>query len=155
MPDSRPSGGATARSRPPPVSDSPDALNGAPRGESDSSVVELPKRKPGRPRGAAKWPGSGRKKGQPNKSTADLRKYIHRTANPVRKVAQVANGKLVIDGLSQADAIKMLYRAVIPEFERFTVKWNRLLVPTCLVENLTLSEGLHQRLGLGVKPSRP
>ncbi len=80
-------------------------------------MVELPKakRKPGRPKGSKKWPGSGRQKGTVNKSTAELRRYIHRNANPVAQVCKIAKGKVEIDGLSQADAIKMLYRAVIPE----------------------------------------
>jgi len=80
-------------------------------------VVEGPnaKRKPGRPKGSTKWPGSGRKKGTVNKSTAELRRYIHRNANPVAQVCKIAKGKVEIDGLSQADAIKMLYKAVIPE----------------------------------------
>jgi hypothetical protein len=73
------------------------------------------KRKPGRPKGSTKWPGSGRKKGTVNKSTAELRRYIHRNANPVAQVCKIAKGKVVIDGLSQADAIKLLYKAVIPE----------------------------------------
>ncbi len=84
---------------------------------SEASVVELQKakRKPGRPKGSTKWPGSGRKKGTVNKSTAELRRYIHRNANPVAQVCKIAKGKVEIDGLSQADAIKLLYKAVIPE----------------------------------------
>ncbi len=80
-------------------------------------MVELQKakRKPGRPKGSTKWPGSGRKKGTVNKSTAELRRYIHRNANPVAQVCKIARGKVEIDGLSQADAIKLLYKAVIPE----------------------------------------
>jgi hypothetical protein len=80
-------------------------------------VIEVPKakRKPGRPKGSTKWPGSGRKAGTVNKSTAELRRYIHRNANPVAQVCKIAKGKVEIDGLSQADAIKLLYKAVIPE----------------------------------------
>ncbi len=80
-------------------------------------MVELQKakRKPGRPKGSTKWPGSGRKKGTVNKSTAELRRYIHRNANPVAQVCKIAKGKVEIEGLSQADAIKLLYKAVIPE----------------------------------------
>ena len=82
-------------------------------------MVELPKvkRKPGRPKGSKKWPGSGRKKGTVNKTTAELRRYIHRNANPVGQVCKIAKGKVEIDGLSQADAIKLLYKAVIPELK--------------------------------------
>ncbi|MCZ6736326.1 MAG: hypothetical protein O7C65_11115 [Planctomycetota bacterium] len=58
-------------------------------------MVELPKvkRKPGRPKGSTKWPGSGRKKGTVNKTTAELRRYIHRNANPVAQVCKIAKGR--------------------------------------------------------------
>ena len=81
------------------------------------TVVELPKakRKPGRPKGSKKWLGSGRQKGTVNRTTAEIRRYIHRNANPVGQVCKIAKGKVEIDGLSQADAIKLLYKAVIPE----------------------------------------
>ncbi len=75
------------------------------------------KRKPGRPKGSKKWPGSGRQKGTVNRTTAELRRYIHRNANPVGQVCKIARGKIEIDGLSQADAIKLLYKAVIPELK--------------------------------------
>lgn len=82
-------------------------------------MVELPKtkRKPGRPKGSKKWPGSGRQKGTVNRTTAELRRYIHRNANPVAQVCKIAKGKVEIDGLSQADAIRLLYKAVIPELK--------------------------------------
>ena len=43
----------------------------------------------------------------------------------------------------------------LAEFECFTVKRNRLLVPAGLFEGLTLAVGLHQRLGLRVQARRP
>ncbi len=118
MGHSQASGPHTARSRVEPVPDPQETHNGAP-GTSEAPVVELPKakRKPGRPKGSTKWPGSGRKKGTVNKTTAELRRYIHRNANPVAQVCKNAKGKVVIDGLSQADAIKLLYKAVIPELK--------------------------------------
>ncbi len=113
---SQASGPHTARSRVEPVPDPQETHNGAPEA-SEATVVEGPnaKRKPGRPKGSTKWPGSGRKKGTVNKSTAELRRYIHSNANPVAQVCKIAKGKVEIDGLSQADAIKLLYKAVIPE----------------------------------------
>ena len=113
---SQASGPHTARDRVEPVPNPQETHNDAPAA-SEAPVVELPKakRKPGRPKGSTKWPGSGRKKGTVNKSTAELRRYIHRNANPVAQVCKIARGKVEIDGLSQADAIKLLYKAVIPE----------------------------------------
>jgi hypothetical protein len=114
---SRASEPPTARSRVEPVLEPQKPPNGPPGAPEEDLVVELQKakRKPGRPKGSTKWPGSGRKKGTVNKSTAELRRYIHRNANPVAQVCKIAKGKVEIDGLSQADAIKLLYRAVIPE----------------------------------------
>ncbi len=107
----------TARPRLDPVPVPQETLNGDPAA-SEPTVVELPKkRKPGRPKGSKKWPGSGRQKGTVNRTTADLRRYIHRNANPVAQVCKIAKGKVTIDGLSQADAIRLLYKAVIPELK--------------------------------------
>ena len=114
---SQASGPHTARSRVEPVPEPRKTPPSAPGASEAVPVIEVPnaKRKPGRPKGSTKWPGSGRKKGTVNKSTAELRRYIHRNANPVAQVCKIAKGKVEIDGLSQADAIKLLYRAVIPE----------------------------------------
>jgi hypothetical protein len=60
-------------------------------------------------------PGSGRKKGTANHSSQKLRLKIHRLGKPLERVCQVARGELVIDGLSQGDALKMLFKAVVPE----------------------------------------
>ena len=87
----------------------------APEVQPASVAAPPSQRRPGRPPGSAKWPGSGRKKGTVNRTTAELRQYIHRNANPVGQVCKIAKGKVQIDGLSQADAIKLLYKAVIPE----------------------------------------
>ena len=107
----------TARSRVNPVPEPQNTPSGAPGAPEADIVVELQKakRKPGRPKGSPKIPGSGRRKGTINRSTAELRRYIHSNANPVGQVCKIARGKVEIDGLSQADAIKLLYRAVIPE----------------------------------------
>ncbi len=50
-----------------------------------------------------------------SRASAELRRYIHRNPHPDAQVCKIAKVKVVRDGLSQADAIKMLYRAVIPE----------------------------------------
>ena len=49
-----------------------------------------PRRKPGRPKGSAKWPGSGRKKGGANQTTTEIRAKIHRRGKPVEKICDVA-----------------------------------------------------------------
>ncbi len=86
-----------------------------PEDDGDAVVVDMPKRKPGRPKGSTKPPGSGRQKGTPNHTTQALRRRIHRRGKPVETVCDVAAGKTEIEGLSQADAIKLLFRAVVPE----------------------------------------
>ena len=75
-----------------------------------------PRKKSGRPKGSAKWPGSGRKPGGVNQSTKEIRAKIHRRGKPIEQVCDIANGKAEpIEGLSRGDAIRMLYRAVVPE----------------------------------------
>lgn len=69
----------------------------------------------GRPKGRGKVPGSGRQKGTANKTTQQLRALIHRRGKPVEVVCRVASGKEVIEGLTQAEALKLLFKAVIPE----------------------------------------
>ena len=53
---------------------------------------EPPKRKPGRPKGIAKVPGSGRKKGKPNKLTGDVRKYILEEGKVLERLFKIAKG---------------------------------------------------------------
>ncbi len=93
---SRASEPPTTRSRVEPVPEPQKPSNGAPGAPEADLVVELQKakRKPGRPKGSTKWPGSGRKKGTINRSTAELRRYIHRNANPVAQVCKIAKVKV-------------------------------------------------------------
>ncbi len=56
--------------------------------------AESPKRKPGRPRGLGKVPGSGRAKGVPNKKTAEVRELLlSLKCDPVRGMALIAMNK--------------------------------------------------------------
>ena len=80
------------------------------------TVVSLPK-KPGRPKGTGKWPGSGRKKGGANRSTQELRALIHRKGRPVEVLCAVAAGTETIEGLSRADALRLLFKTVVPELK--------------------------------------
>ncbi len=86
-----------------------------PKDTGGDVVVNMPKRRPGRPKGSMKQPGSGRKPGTPNHTTQALRKRIHRLGKPVETVCGVAAGKTTIEGFAQADAIKLLFKAVVPE----------------------------------------
>ncbi len=56
-------------------------------------MSDTPKRRPGRPKGLGKVPGSGRKKGTPNKHSAEMREYIAKHSNDVAFLCQVAAGK--------------------------------------------------------------
>ena len=86
-------------------------------GERKGSILALskPLRRRGRPKGSRKT--GGRKSGTPNKSTQQLRALIHRRGKPVQVVCRVAAGKEVIAGLTQADALKLLFKAVVPELK--------------------------------------
>jgi hypothetical protein len=48
--------------------------------------------KPGRPRGLGRVPGSGRRRGTPNRSTSQTREYIQQQYNPVDFLLRVARG---------------------------------------------------------------
>src|SRR6516225_6502438 len=52
------------------------------------------KRGPGRPKGLGRVPGSGRQKGTPNRTTAELRQQIT-AARPVEFLIKVAEGRRV------------------------------------------------------------
>ena len=86
-----------------------------PSGDGEATVVDLPKKRRGPPKGRTKVPGSGRQRGTPNHTTVALRRRIHRRGKPVEAVCDVAAGKIEIEGLPQADAIKLLFKAVVPE----------------------------------------
>ncbi len=79
-----------------------------PEDSTGGDVIDMPKRR-GRPK------GSGRAKGTPNNTTQALRRKIHRRGKPVEAICDVAAGKVEIEGLPQADALRMLFRAVVPE----------------------------------------
>ncbi len=78
---------------------------------------EPPTRKPGRPKGSAKWPGSGRRKGTVNRSNAYWRSFIERRSKAVRTICDAAAGKLEVSGLSQAEALKLCWRSIVPELK--------------------------------------
>ncbi len=54
---------------------------------------DTPKRRPGRPKGLGKVPGSGRKKGTPNKHSAEMREFIARHSGDIEFLCQIAAGK--------------------------------------------------------------
>ncbi len=82
-----------------------------------AAVDEPPTRKPGRPKGSAKWPGSGRRKGTVNRSNAYWRSFIERRSKAVRTICDAAAGKLEVSGLSQAEALKLCWRSIVPELK--------------------------------------
>lgn len=55
-------------------------------------TTEKPKRGPGRPKGLGKAPGSGRKKGTPNKDRAATVDRIMREADPLGFLCKVCRG---------------------------------------------------------------
>ncbi len=63
-------------------------------------------RGPGRQKGLGKVPGSGRKKGTPNRSTAQTREYIQKQADPITFLCQVCRGLQFEAALDSGDAKK-------------------------------------------------
>ena len=79
--------------------DGPDAAGPPPvaAGRVDGVVpVDAPKRRPGRPRGLGKVPGSGRRKNTPNKIQASLREKIVKDGSPLELLISVARGARIL-----------------------------------------------------------
>ncbi len=60
---------------------------------TETATTETPKRKPGRPKGLGRVPGSGRAKGVPNKANAITRDFIIREGAPVDFLCKVVKGR--------------------------------------------------------------
>jgi len=57
------------------------------------TTTEPPKRKPGRPKGLGRVPGSGRAKGTPNRKNQVTRDYVIREGAPLQFLCSVVRGK--------------------------------------------------------------
>ena len=101
---------------------------------AESASIEFsttpPKRGPGRPKGIAKVPGSGRKAGTPNKLTKDVRNYILEKGKPLELLFKIScghkikvgdadgNAKRVYPSLAdRASAAKVLLSKVLPDIK--------------------------------------
>ena len=88
------------------------------------------KRGPGRPRGMGKVPGSGRRKGTPNRSRVQVLERIEREADPVGFLIRIAKGlqfeaateagaktkeKMYPTSDQRLDACRILARKVLPD----------------------------------------
>ena len=95
-----------------------------------NSLEALPKRKPGRPKGLGKVPGSGRKAGTPNKLTKDVRNYILEKGKPLELLFKIScghkikvgdadgNAKRIYPSLAdRASAAKVLLSKVLPDIK--------------------------------------
>jgi len=86
--------------------------------------IEQPaRRKPGRPKGSPRVPGSGRKAGTPNRTTAEIRELIQKRGRPVELLCAIAAGRRVKVGRGQyaypdlqerAAAAKLLLDKLVP-----------------------------------------
>ena len=65
---------------------------GAPELATAIAPVERPKNPPGRPKGLGRVPGSGRRKGIPNRGTIATREWIMRQGDPLHFLIGVMNG---------------------------------------------------------------
>jgi hypothetical protein len=78
-----------------------EALTGAEHPMSSDNVPEFPeadvleKRRPGRQKGLGKVKGSGRKPGQPNKITKDIKETIMKRGKPLELLCDVVRGKKI------------------------------------------------------------
>ena len=95
-----------------------------------NSLEAPPKRRPGRPKGLGKVPGSGRKAGTPNKLTKDVRNYILEKGKPLELLFKIScghkikvgdadgNAKRIYPSLAdRASAAKVLLSKVLPDIK--------------------------------------
>ena len=71
----------------------PQAAQSGPTAPSGASLVAEPQNKGGRPRGFGKVPGSGRRKGVPNKLGVAAREYLAANSNYLKTICDLAKGK--------------------------------------------------------------
>ena len=71
----------------------PQAAQGGPTAPSGASLVAEPQNKGGRPRGLGKVPGSGRRKGVPNKLGREAREYLASHSDYLKTICALAKGK--------------------------------------------------------------
>ncbi len=86
------------------ASDASMLTSGAENGAGESTG----KRRPGRPKGLGKVPGSGKKKGSPNLLTASVRKYILERGKPLEKLFKIANGHKVTVGGKDGQPVRVV-----------------------------------------------
>lgn len=74
-----------------------------------SPVYSHEPRRPGRPKGIPRAPGSGRKKGTPNRLTAEMKAIIIEKGRPLDLLCAIAAGKLVkVGGTEPGTSIKVI-----------------------------------------------
>ena len=71
----------------------PQAAQSGPTAPSGASLVAEPQNKGGRPRGLGKVPGSGRRKGVPNKLGREAREYLASHSDYLKTICALAKGK--------------------------------------------------------------
>ena len=71
----------------------PQAAQSGPTAPSGASLVAEPQNKGGRPRGFGKVPGSGRRKGVPNKLGREAREYLASHSDYLKTICALAKGK--------------------------------------------------------------
>lgn len=64
-------------------------------------IEQPPRRRPGRPKGSPKVPGSGRRPGTPNRTTAEIRELIQKRGRPIELLCAIAAGRRIKTGRGQ------------------------------------------------------
>ncbi len=92
---------------------------------------------PGRPKGLGRVPGSGRKKGTPNRSTAQTRERILELADPIAFMADVMKGKRMVAAGEPGDSTKTWCYPTLEQRHRAGEVLMKRLMPELKAQEIT------------------
>ena len=95
------------------------------------------KAKAGRPKGRGRVPGSGRKKGTPNRSTAQTRERILELSDPIAFMADVMKGKRMVAAGEPGDSTKTWVYPTLEQRHRAGEVLMKRLIPELKSQEIT------------------
>lgn len=100
-------------------------------------TTDQPPRRPGRPKGLGKVPGSGRKRGTPNRKTVQTRDRIQELADPIAFLADVMAGKRMVAAGEPGDTKKTWCYPTVAQRVQASETLLRKLLPDLRATELT------------------
>ena len=108
-------------------------------------------RRGGRPKGLGKVPGSGRRRGTPNRSTAQTREFIQKEADPIGFLCRVARGLMFEAALAVGDDKKVKMYPTPDQRVHAALALSRKILPDMKAIEMTGEAGapISVRINLG------